>query len=315
MSAKKPLKYESGKHVPFASDDTLDVSSIPLSRTAGNRIEVRGDGIGVWDTAPPNLATQYVDAVNGNDTNAGTRDAPLKTFAKALDRVSRESAGYGTFAIFLKSGQTHNVTQLLSETANAYIVVTTYDDPIFDIATKVVCPGAYAWTAVELQRATLQFNVIPEPGYETQYTTIPYIVANRILFVGVNIRRGDGRVTFPGARHFIIETDGLVQVQGCNIYIGKNGQFARPGSIWLQSCWVTFHAEASVFLSPINNPVVTTDSLRNEDPTAVERCPGLSYRHVGDNVRKALTPEKIGFVVNKESKTIFNGGTNWDIFA
>lgn len=315
MSAKKPLKYESGKHVPFEANDTLDLSSIPLSSSAGNRIEVRGDGIGVWDTAPPNLTNQYIDAVNGDDTNAGTRDKPLKTVAKALSRIVTESSAYGTFIIRLKSGQLHNVTQRLAPMPNATLLFTTYDDPMFGNLEGVVCPGKYAWDAIEAQRATLQINVIPSPGYETQYTYIPTIIAKEARFYGVNIRRNDGQATFPGTAQFVIQTSNITHCQGCNIYIGQFGQFARPGSVWLQSCWLTMHPEAYSFLSPLDNPVITSDGSRSPESVATEKCPGMSWRNVGDNVRQVLTADNIGFSVNKERKQILNGGTNWDIFA
>ncbi|WP_456464724.1 DUF1565 domain-containing protein [Desulfurobacterium sp.] len=50
--------------------------------------------------------TLYVDAVNGDDSNPGTSDAPFKTIGKAI--YTTPIGGYAS--IYLKEGQVHEIT-------------------------------------------------------------------------------------------------------------------------------------------------------------------------------------------------------------
>ena len=61
-------------------------------------------------TNAANVINVYVDAVNGLDTNAGTFAAPLKTIKFALSL----SVAYKSLRIYLKTGQTHFITERLN---------------------------------------------------------------------------------------------------------------------------------------------------------------------------------------------------------
>lgn len=91
----------------FENNDTAKKGGIKfrLSEEQGNLLSARKDGLYFGVVAPPDVANLYVDALTGNDSNAGTRVSPLKTIQEAL---SRGEAGI-TRTISLKEKQTHFV--------------------------------------------------------------------------------------------------------------------------------------------------------------------------------------------------------------
>lgn len=66
-----------------------------LSEDNGNLIEWRDDGLYYGIQAPRNISTLYIHANEGNDSNPGTRDRPLRTINAALNQY--------------KSGQEYNI--------------------------------------------------------------------------------------------------------------------------------------------------------------------------------------------------------------
>ena len=83
------------KDVPFKSDDE------------GNLLQLRNNGMYYGIEAPPDLRSQYIDSVVGDDNNPGTYDRPLKTVLEAYKRLVNVQSQSGV--IFLKQGQTFNI--------------------------------------------------------------------------------------------------------------------------------------------------------------------------------------------------------------
>ena len=69
--------------ISISNGNTVDV----ISGGSGNLLQRRADGIYYGITPPADLANQYVDPVNGNDNNSGSRASPLRTIMKAIDRL------------------------------------------------------------------------------------------------------------------------------------------------------------------------------------------------------------------------------------
>lgn len=65
-----------------------EVSPDLLSKGAGNLLELRDDGLYYGIQAPADLSNLYVDAVDGDDSNVGSRAAPLRTIDAALGKVA-----------------------------------------------------------------------------------------------------------------------------------------------------------------------------------------------------------------------------------
>jgi hypothetical protein len=98
-----PTAFSSGNQVWIHT--TKDLSKVKLSSTPGNLLEKRSDGLYYGTTAPPELQSIYVDAVNGVDGNPGTRAAPVQTLRYALNL----GANGIDRRIFLYEQQTHYV--------------------------------------------------------------------------------------------------------------------------------------------------------------------------------------------------------------
>ena len=58
-----------------------------ISADEGNLLQCHADGIYYGINPPADLANQYVDPVNGSDSNSGSRASPLRTIMKAIDRL------------------------------------------------------------------------------------------------------------------------------------------------------------------------------------------------------------------------------------
>ena len=79
-------------------DEALKVQ---LSKHAGNQLIELPDGLYYGSSRSQDL---YVDAVNGSDENVGTRDKPLRTVLKAIERIKIKD---GYVSIHLKEKQEH----------------------------------------------------------------------------------------------------------------------------------------------------------------------------------------------------------------
>jgi hypothetical protein len=129
MAQKTPviISDNASSHIPLDGSNTLTVSSIPLSTDSGNLIEARDNGIYYGVTAPADLTYLYVDSVVGDDSNAGTRAAPLKTIARAVAMVP----SYQSNTIRLKAGQRYAWPDFVVS-GGATRIISLYDDPYVD---------------------------------------------------------------------------------------------------------------------------------------------------------------------------------------
>lgn len=87
------------------NDGTRSYYDVELSRKEGNLLQQEKDGLYYGEGAPDNIRSLYIDAVNGNDNNTGTRASPLKTIKEAVDR----GPGGVTRDLYLYEGQQHLV--------------------------------------------------------------------------------------------------------------------------------------------------------------------------------------------------------------
>lgn len=75
------------------------------SAEQNNLLQYKTDGLFMALDPPPNVAIQYVSSSTGNDSNDGSRASPLKTLAKAIDRLPDTTTG----TIYLLEGDTFPV--------------------------------------------------------------------------------------------------------------------------------------------------------------------------------------------------------------
>lgn len=70
----------------------IDVAGI-ASTAANNLVQYKTDGLYMALAAAENVAIQYVSSSTGNDSNPGTRAAPLKTLYRAFERLPESTSG------------------------------------------------------------------------------------------------------------------------------------------------------------------------------------------------------------------------------
>lgn len=308
----------------FASDGTVAVTGdgsvenpfkldVKISGEEGNRLEVRDGALGVFDTAPPNLANLYLSYVTGDDANPGTREAPLKTLSEATKRIVENSPARGTFNLYFKTGEIHLVNQRLYSLRNANVRLWYYDDPIFGDG-QTSCPGSYPNLAGSLTRPQIRFQEFNAP--DLGGTIWPTLQVNDLGCYGVSVQTPNQTPTaLGGPAHFILESFSVTEMNGVDIAV-NSGRLIRPRSLVMQLCQLTMNAANNVRLADMAfNPAF--DVTDNYVPGSyVEQCPGgpvIDYRN--GNVLSVLTPSNIGGNFDAATKTMFGYNTTWDIFA
>ena len=82
--------------------DEIGRLKLRVSALEDNQLKLRDDGLYQGSIVRPDLANLYV-ANHGNDSNAGTREAPLRTIQAAIDKLEH---GTGTYTIYLHENHT-----------------------------------------------------------------------------------------------------------------------------------------------------------------------------------------------------------------
>lgn len=279
-----------------------------ISKAAGNRIEMRKDGIGVWDAAPPNLANQYVDAINGDDDNAGTRDKPLKTIRRAFDRIA-QNGGVGEYYIRLKASQRHEINTALVGTPNATIHFRVYDHQY----EKNNCGGFYPQHAENFPRPTVVFGL-----RETPYgTRNPVIEVERLTAYGIIFEKTPGGTDMfvPTESIFIINGGARNEFQGCDFHLSDGVCIIAP-FVRFDLCRLYLNSPAKLVRATFFDTHVRIDD--NKDGSRVIRCfsdNNLTYSPRVTNMRGEVTLDNIGIHSDASTKRLFGGSTSWDIFA
>lgn len=290
-------------------DFRLALGRALLSKTAGNRIEARDDGIGVWDTAPPDLRYQYVDAINGDDNNSGSKGSPLRTVAKAISRIA-QSSGVGDFDIRLKAGQRHVVQESLEYVKSAAIMFNTYDEPKYGDLKGYL--GYYPMFADDYSRATLEFVKYYTEVEGVQRSRFPVLYSEEVSFFGLIVKTEDGVATFLGDPAQWPLGSGSCIFLGCDIHIGGGDGRTRLGSVEtvrLKGCNVYFGDNAKL-VKPLNAAVfISLDEYYGGVVKTFNSKPQYTHRNV--NTPKVLTKTTLGLTFPAGGQYPLGGSTNF----
>ena len=141
----------------MSREDLAGLACKIVSTDTGNLIQCRPNGIYYGIEAPAEIRNQYVDAANGDDNNAGTRDAPLRTIKRAIDRLPSNTAGN---AIHLHEDSVHIWYSSWNRTADVGITFYTYGENTDNAKILWAAKGVpdWAWHGWEYSpRATISF--------------------------------------------------------------------------------------------------------------------------------------------------------------
>ena len=144
------------KKSDFTNDNSNNKEGIGirLSSDNGNLLQQRKNGLYYGIEAPPDTANLYVSSTMGDDSNAGTRAAPLKTIREA---INRNTVGT-TFTIHLFEDDTHPVHGSWGSIGNGKVFNLQPYGPVTDEVRQRNPRGTpQLWYSQEIHRPTIKF--------------------------------------------------------------------------------------------------------------------------------------------------------------
>lgn len=273
------------------------IANVNISKASGNMLLSRGDGLAVFPAdPPPDVSRFYVDPDGGDDAAVGTRAAPLKTIAQALQRLSRYGSPSVECTIYTLATATNpsvmndGVWRNLSGTGK--ITVRSYGDPVFD---GVSSDAGYSWwksAEATRPRVLIKWSRNDENG-DVQKTTIGNF--GEISFVGIelefesNFHNGEFYAQkFTGNRWFIPNAGGQITYTGVKIiYRGNTNHVTQAGGA--TTLYDTVKLDQTDMIA--NGIIRTSGALCLVDGTVmVNAFNGSNQTHNGDENRPPYTP-------------------------
>lgn len=295
-------------------DDKLGVQ---ISPDGGNMLQVRDNGLYYGTVAPADISSLYVSTSLGNDSNAGTRAAPLKTIEAALD-IIRERNAPGAYNIHLRAGETFKPTRRVFLTEGTWrLTFTYYDDPLFgDIQAR---NGYYPEADARLKRPTVIIDTRVDNAENNivGWTGFWVSSSSAIVFRGCKVQfqqTGAGAITGGGWCWYTQE----IQFSGCDVTVNSDHEaIGTAVSILTRQCNFTMNGTTQFFVSDFSPGWVdftwVLPGATNKDPYG--EGPDVIGRPA--NLRDVVTPAN-GMAIaayDTSTKTLFGWSTNWDIFA
>ena len=283
-----------------------------VSTEGGNRLEVRGGRLGVWDTVEPDLYKQYVDSVGGNDSNSGSKTNPLKTFSEALRRLDvSKNGGRGDANIYLKDGGTYYIGEARYGLQETTLSITNYNDT-YDGDEHIDNAVFYYHLATtnkpKLVSQWLSYPYDTASGRKTgTMTTCLYLKTLRLNGVEAVLEKGE--LTFPaGTSHFALLEEELT-LRGAKLDV-RGYTFVRAKVVNSGNTIHTYSNDGKL-LDAFNNAYIYTVLDRGNYQ---ETLLGTVYTIQGSNIRSQPL-DNFGLGYDIPTKRQFGWSTNWDVFA
>ena len=242
----KSLKF-AGKEYDVNVGQTLQVTEkglveVKLSPDRGNLLESRGNGLYYGVEAPADTSNLYVSSSKGDDKNAGTREAPLRTIVEAMRRNKPNQR----FRVFLFEDDTHEWSSEAGIPERLFTM-----EPYGPVADYVFANTVYTskqhFRAKELKRPKLVFVADWENGIYKSAEVMHPLPLGQILFNGLQISFKDkvgGSLPWLDTRP-LGNADGNPNIwfRGCEFVTNPIREFIRVGSrtanIIFDACKVT----------------------------------------------------------------------------
>lgn len=301
-------------------DSPLTIN-VKLDPRVNNRLRIYGGGgLGVFDEAPPDVQTQYINTAVGQDSNPGTRAMPLKTIERAFERIVN-SGGVGSFSVRLKAGQTFVTGGRPINMDNALITITPYDDPKYlDGSDTTAGPEYYYWAAPDYSRPILRFANVQDAQFP-QYRIHSVYYAKAWVISGIRLELPSQPANFPGYPWYSLSTEnsgGRLWMTGNDIVFGHAGSQAvgRVSTMWMQTNNLLNFGGGNTLGSDVTMFSIGADEAHNRHFVPLDpKYPAFTGRT--SNTKAVLTPANlnIGSSYNATTKTLFGTNVNYDIFA
>lgn len=158
----------------------IDLTTLASADT-NSLVQVKSDGLYMALQAAENVQIQYVSSSTGNDSNSGTRAAPLKTLYRALERLPDSTQGQ----IYLMEGDTFPMrTPSDPQTWGGAV---TYFGRVMSSSLKTLLISAYGPQSDyydSLNPGSLNFNTF---CLATKYLTRPILEFGHYMFNGAPV--------------------------------------------------------------------------------------------------------------------------------
>lgn len=283
-----------------------------VSSESGNRLEVRGDGLGVWETVESNLHKQYVDSVGGNDANDGSKSSPLKTFSEALRRLhASKNGGRGQANIYLKDGGTYYIGEARYGLLETILSVTNYNDA-YD-GDEHIDKAVYYYHLATTNKPKLVSQWLPYP-YDSisgssigVMTTCLYLKTLRLNGIEAILEKGE--LTFPaGTSHFALLEEELT-LRGSKLDV-RSYTFVRAKTVNSGNTIHTY-TNGGKLLDQFNDAFIYSGADRENYQ---ETLASTVFTIQGSNIR-SMPIDNYGLGYDVPTKRQFGWSTNWDVFA
>lgn len=188
---------------------------LTVSPDAGNLIEQRKNGIYYGTVAPEELRDLYVSSVSGNDSNPGTREAPLRTIQAAVEKLKDAPVRY---TIWLHKSETFEwVYKDLDYPIITFSVYGAENTHPFSVPANAYYRGHLA---MSFPRPIVKVQVKENGGFMKRH----HFSAKELTFLGIKFEINNTAVndnfSLPGHfAGFVNTPTGVTEFQGCIINV------------------------------------------------------------------------------------------------
>lgn len=289
--------------VKLNPDGTVGVA---LSKDAGNVLELRRDGL--YYGATPTVNQIYV-SLQGNDANAGTRDAPVQTLNRAYEIIAAQTT-QGWYNIFLKAGQTfRESTKQIWLDQGKNVNFYHYDDPYF--GDEIRHDGFFVDCYKELSRPTIVCDTFRDGAF-VRWCGLQTSFENKLNFYGVNteVNTNNGPASGYPYRFYVNAMQ-------------HTGDITINGELGLASASIINLCNNVITLRRGNVAPFTNDYNPNLQhmgwvaTNQVQTLNGKSGTGRGGNVKQVLKYNNsvAGTTYDVATKSLFGFSANWDMFV
>lgn len=303
-------------------------SGLVVSPDAGNQIEKRKNGIYYGTVAPEEIRDLYVSSVSGNDSNPGTREAPLRTIQAAVDKLADTPARY---TIWLHKSETFDwVYKDLSYPTITFSVYGAETTHPFSLPANAYYRGHLAQS---FPRPTVKVQVKENQGYMMRH----YLTAQSLIFLGIKFEINNAAINdnFSLSGHFtefVNTVTGKTEFEGCVINVTgaatygtgvggyRNDSLTRCKTLTFLHC----HSDTGIQPFPDGTTLAYTPlspavqyARSNGNGTLQGNGQATDYQVYGtlDFVSKLnLRNIAYDFAYDQATKSLFGISVNFDIF-
>ena len=306
--------------------DELGKLKLRVSSLEDNMLKLRDDGLYQGNTARSDLANIYV-ANHGNDSNAGTREAPLRTIQEAINRAENIPAYYH---IWLHEG--HEFDWVYGHKAFPRWIFDVYGDTVDSTYPMSIKADLYyrGYTAKNFPRPTI--NVRVNHVNDTIYRQ--FLAGQEAIFRGIRIDlynkfEGVDDGSLSGRFNGFIDCTDTVTFHGCilnektkAVSVGSGAgayrddvAFRVPRILWIDSLAETMpRLVSSTYTTQLSLISWNNDTIRGygekPDHEALIKS-ATAFQDMSRGMRNAI----FGVVFDDSTKTILGMNLNWDIFT